>query len=417
MSADKTGTPPLADLVRAGESQTEAITVADGIFMAQDISNAYLITTADGDVMVNTGFMAGADRNKGLFAPVRTGPLRKIFVTQAHPDHYGGVPAFKEADTQVVTQRRFPETAQYFKDLNAYLGRRSGKLWAFNRKGAAPPVIPDIVPDVTIDRRAAFEVGGRTFEAISTPGGETLCGLTIWMPDEKIAFTGNLFGPVWKAVPNLVTTRGDKPRLVTTYLESLDLVRNLGAALLITGHGEPIRGAARIRADLDILYDAVSYIRDETIAGMNAGKTVHALMRSIRLPEPLRIGEFHGKVSWAVRSIWEEMSGWFHYEDGTTALYAVPRSSIDADLVELAGGATRIAERARARLDAGEPLEALHLLDVALAAEPLNDAALKAKRTALGLLLDASGGTNLSETMWLRSEIAGVEGLLSPSGT
>ena len=68
-------------------------------FMAKDISNAYLVTTADGDVQINTGFMDNAERTKALLAPHRTGPLRKIILTQAHPDHYGGVPLMKETGT------------------------------------------------------------------------------------------------------------------------------------------------------------------------------------------------------------------------------------------------------------------------------------------------------------------------------
>jgi alkyl sulfatase BDS1-like metallo-beta-lactamase superfamily hydrolase len=144
---------------------------------------------------------------------------------------------------------------------------------------------------------------------------------------------------------------------------------------------------------------------------MNAGKDVNTLMREIRLPEQLSIGEFHGKVSWAVRTIWEEYSGWFLY-DSTTSLYGVPRSSIDGDIAELSGGATVLAARARERLEGKQPLQAMHLLDVALGADPVNKDALSVKRDALQLLLAASGGTNLSEVMWLRSEIAAVEAAL-----
>jgi len=39
---------------------------------------------------------------------------------------------------------------------------------------------------------------------------------------------------------------------------------------------------------------------------------------------------------------------------------------------------------------------------------PDHAASLAAKRAALELLLDRSGGSTLSETMWLRSEIAAV---------
>jgi alkyl sulfatase BDS1-like metallo-beta-lactamase superfamily hydrolase len=417
MSAKEDANPPLASLVLGGSGQKAAEAITDYIFMAKDISNAYLVTTADGDVLVNTGFMDNAERTKGLLAPVRTGPLRKIILTQAHADHYGGVPVMREAGTEIIAERRFVHTWQYFDDLAPYLARRSRKLWASTiKRSAAPAPPPKVVPDIVVDRRHAFEQGGRKFELISTPGGEALDSLVVWMPNERVVFTGNLFGPVFMSMPNLTTTRGDKPRLVQRFLPSLDTVRGLGAEILITGHGDPIRGAARIRADLDKLHGAVSYVNDATIAGMNAGKDVHTLMREIKLPENLRIGEFHGKVSWAVRAIWEEYSGWFHY-DTTTSLYGVPRTSVHADLAELAGGAAALARRARQKMNDGRPLEALHLLDVALDAEPSNAAALAVKKDALQELLRESGGTNLSETMWLRSEIAATEAALaSPQG-
>jgi alkyl sulfatase BDS1-like metallo-beta-lactamase superfamily hydrolase len=407
--------PPLSGLARAGDTQTEAVAITPFIFMARDISNAYLVNTKDGDVMVNTGFFDDANqaRNVALLKPHRTGPLRHIILTQSHADHYGGVPVFKDATTKIIGGPSFNEANHDMMKLQAYFGPRSKKLWASTlQRGAAPKPAPHIVPDILVDRTYTFTQGGRTFELISAPDGETVDNLIVWMPEEKIAFTGNLVGPVWNSMPFLCTLRGDKLRMVWNYLKSMEKLRDLGAETIITGHGEPIRGAAQIRADIDRMHGAVSWIRDYTHDGMIAGKTVHQLMREVQLPDHLRIGEFHGKVSWAVRTIWEEYSGWLHYEDGTTALYGVPRSSVNADLAELAGGAGKLADRARHHVESGKPLEAIHLLDVALGADPTHKDALRVKRTALEHLLVQSGGTNLSETMWLKSEIAAVDAAL-----
>jgi alkyl sulfatase BDS1-like metallo-beta-lactamase superfamily hydrolase len=407
--------PPLAGLTRAGDTQSEAVAITPFIFMARDISNAYLVTTSDGDVMVNTGFFDDANvaRNVALLTPHRTGPLRHIILTQSHADHFGGVPAFRDAGTKIIGGPGFNEAWGDMNRLQPFFGPRSKKLWGSTlKRGAAPKPAPDVVPDILVDHTYRFEQGGRSFELISAPEGETIDNLIVWMPNEKIAFTGNLVGPVWLSMPFLCTLRGDKPRLVWNYLKSLEKLRALNADMIITGHGEPIHGADQIRADIDKMHGAVSWVRDYTLDGMNAGKTVHQLMRDVALPDHLKIGEFHGKVSWAVKTIWEEYAGWLHYEDGTTELYGVPRSSVNKDLAELAG-IDALTARAQAHVEAGKPLEAIHLLDVALGAEPQNLPALKIKKLALEQLLTASGGSNLSETMWLKSEIASVEAALT----
>lgn len=409
MSEAKTQ-PKLADLVRSGDAQTEAVEITPFVFLARGISNAHLVTTSDGDVIVNTGMPEDGERAAKLFASHRTGPIRYVILTQSHADHFGGVPEFQEAGTQIVGGPGYNDALGDMMGLQSFFGQRTFKLWGSTLKRDTPPKpIPQVKPDILVDRELMLEVGNRTFQLISAPEGETIDNIVVWMPKEKIVFTGNTFGPVWLSMPFLNTLRGDKPRLVKTYLKSLEKIRDLGAEIVVTGHGEPIVGKEKIREDLDRMHAAVSHVRDYTLEGMKAGKSVHELMREFAWPSNLQIGEFHGKASWAVKSIWREYSGWFHYEDGTTELYGVPRSSVDADLAELAGGADKLAERAKARLDAGEALEALHLVAIALGAEPANRPALTVKKDASALLLERSGQSNLSETMWLRSEIAAVE--------
>ena len=402
--------PALADLVLANKSQTEAEKVTDFIWMVHDSSNAYLVTTDDGDVMVNTGFSPNAEKNVTLMAPRRTGPLRYIVLTQSHADHFGGLKAFREADTKVVGGPGFEQALFDMMDLQPFFGPRTRKLWgAVLGNNARPPDPGPIEPDIFVDRELTLEVGQRTFQLIGVSQGETVDSLVVWMPKEKVAFIGNVHGPVWLSFPFLNTLRGDKPRLVEHYLKAMRRIRDLGAELLITGHGQPIVGADQVRADLTKMIDAVEWTRNYTLEGMKEGKDVHTLMREVKLPEALAIGEFHGKVSWGVKSIWREYAGWFHYEDGTTELFGVPRRSVHADIAELAGGVGKLASRARQRLDAGQPLEALHLVEIALNADPKDRTSLEVKRDASALLLERSGGQNLSETMWLRSEIAECE--------
>ena len=267
--------------------------------------------------------------------------------------------------------------------------------------------------DILFDDSHCFELGDRRFELYATPGGESLSSLVVWLPQDEIVIVGNLFGPIFGHIPNLYTLRGDKIRSATRYIESIERVKALKPAMIITGH-QVIDGIKEIQVVVSKLSDAVAYLHEKTIEGMNAGRDVQALMRDITLPKHLKVGQGHGKVPWCVRAIWEEYAGWFHY-DSTTSLYSVPRSSVADDIVELAGGVDRLIARAEQYIFLHNALKAIHLIDIALASEPENTAALQAKIDTHQQLLEEAGSENFSETMWLKSEIKIAEAKLAGS--
>jgi glyoxylase-like metal-dependent hydrolase (beta-lactamase superfamily II) len=398
-------TPSLDELVKQGEGEQDAVDLGGGIFMSRNIANSYLVTTSDGDLLINTGTEFEAAEIKARFSRVSKGPLRMITFTQGHPDHVSGWSLFNRPGVETIAQANHPDVREYWRRLHPFYVRRIMKLWgAFMDVETAAAMLPPepVLTDSFIDTRA-FELGGRRFELYSTPGGETTDALAVWMPEQRTVFIGNLMGPFFGHVPNLYTLRGDKIRSAMTFIHSLDRVIELRPETLINGHNV-FRGAGEILTTMTKVRDATAYLRDRTIDGMNSGAELWTLMRDITLPPELALPQVHGKVAWIVRAIWEEHVGWFRYES-TTELYDVPPSSVWSDVVDLVGGTGPLTDRASAHAGAGRPLEALHLTDVVLAHAPADPDALRVKRQALEQLLAASGRENHSEVQWLEQEI------------
>lgn len=395
-----------AQLVRSGHQQTAAIDRGDGIWESRGVGNSYLVTTAAGDVLVNAGTLADARRGKALFAAVSANTLRHVILTQSHANQYGGLEVYKTPETEVIAHRLYPAERADAEALSAHYRRGSRRIFG-TITGRTEDMVPtiEVQPDRLIgDEGHAFELGGRRFELIWTPGGETRSAIIVWLPQDRVAIVGNLFGPLFGNHPNLNTLRGDRPRSAMEFVNSVRRLRSLRPVRILTGH-EVIEGEAHIQAETARIADAVEWVHDRTVEGMNAGHDLRSLMREIRTPRELTLTEEYGKLAWNVRAIWHEYTGWFDPARGTTELYGVPPSSVSAALAELAGGAGRIAERAREFVLQGEPLQALHLLDIALAADAASVQAKQVKRDALLLLDHQTGGRNLWERRWIASEI------------
>src|SRR5882724_6117770 len=379
VKGDQPMPPSLDELVKQGEGRQDAVDMGDGIFMSKNIANSYLVTTPDGDVLINTGTDFEAEEIKSRFARVSKGPLRMITFTQGHPDHVGGWSLFNQQGVQTIAQANHRDVREYWRRLHPFYARRIMTLWgAFMDVDATAMELPPepVLTTTFIDNHVA-ELGSRRFELYSTPGGETTDALVVWMPEHRTAFIGNLMGPFFGHVPNLYTLRGDKIRSAMGFIRSVDRLIGLEPETLINGH-DVFHGAEQIRQTMTKVRDATVYLRDRTIDGMNAGSDLWTLMRDVTLPAELALPQVHGKVPWIVRAIWEEHVGWFRYES-TTELYDVPPSTVWSDVVELAGGIGALTELAHSHVEGRRPLEALHLIDIVLNASPRHPAALRVK--------------------------------------
>lgn len=393
----------------AGAGQTQALPFAGGrVHMAVGFGNTYMVTTKAGNVIVDTSMPGPAKRHHKLLTAVSDAPIRYILLTHAHGDHTGGVPLWKGRDTKVVAQAHEVEFLDYQTRLAGFFTIRNAAQyantatprWADGAQNPGNHAAPKLA-DILFEKEMSLKVGDLTFRLMATPG-ETPDHMTVWVPELKAAFIGDNF---YGSFPNIYTLRGTEQRKALEYVDSLNKVLALKPEVIFPSHGEPIVGADAVRAALTKYRDAILYVHDATVKGMNAGQDVFTLMKTVKLPPELEIGEGYGQVAWSVRGIYEGYAGWF---DGDAAtMYPVSPTEAQAELAKLAGGAAPIAARAAALNAEGQPALALRLTSAALAAEPRNAAALAARRAALQALLARSGNSN--ESGWLNAALRQVE--------
>jgi len=384
--------------------------ISDVLYRSGGTTASYCVLTGRSRVVVNTGLGYEAPHHKRVFDALCPGPTPWIVTTQGHVDHLGGVALFREPGTRYVAQER-NQACQADDARIRGLRLRTAGLW-FDTTGrdarriaAAHPGVSlhqdTPVPDVTVGSRMDLEVDGLPIE-LHAAVGETTDSLIVWLPDHRTALVSNLLGPLFPHFPNLNTLRGDRYRMVEPYLQSIRTLRSLRPDMLVTGRHDPVVGSELIDAALARLHDAVAFVHERTLEGINAGEDVWTLVRRIELPRHLRVGQGYGTVAWGVRTIWETYVGWFKLLS-STELYPDQHTEAMSTLVE-ALGTEAVVDRARRALAEHRPVVAVHLAEAVLALEPAHGAAAAVMAGAHARLLADGGERNFWAHGWLEHE-------------
>ena len=385
--------------------------VAEGVWVATGfgLANSILLEAPDGVVIVDT--MSGRRQAEAVLAAFRaaTGlpsaakPVRAVILTHHHSDHVFGGKVFVESASDGGEEIEVPVYAQastsrqidgVVNALSDAIYRRSMRMFgqflppaSIANAGIGPAVDYDPTdlalarPTEVVEERRDITVAGLELTLVHAPG-ESPDQLFVWLPKSKVLLPGD---NIYRAFPNLYTIRGTAYRDVRRWVASLDLMRDLGAEVLVPSHTTPVVGEVAIAELLTAYRDAIQYVHDQTVRGINKGASADELAAQIQLPPHLAnhpwLAETYGTVAWSVRAIFDGYLGWF---DGYGAhLDPLSPEERARKLAAALEAGQPLAEQAKAALASGDVRWAAELADHWLRLKPKSKEARRTLASAL----------------------------------
>ncbi|MGB8330559.1 MAG: alkyl sulfatase dimerization domain-containing protein, partial [Polyangiales bacterium] len=378
--------------------------VTEGVYQAVGfgIANSIMV---EGDACVFIvdvmGSVQTAEAVKAAFDEISQKPIGALIYTHNHADHVmGGLGFVPGGDVQVYahesTNDYINRVANVIRPIlsvrssrmfGTYLPREGGDR--MENVGLGPFVetldpamtIGLIRPNTTFSDELSTEICGVRVELHHAPG-ETPDQLFVWLPELGVLMPGD---NVYKAFPNLYTIRGTEYRDVLHWVHSLDEMRRLEPTHLVPSHTRAVSGRAEVAEILTAYRDAIQFVHDQTLRGMNRGLLPGELVETVKLPPHLRshpyLQELYGTVAWSVRAVFDGYLGWF---DGDAAtLEPASLGERAAGMASLAGGTDGLVRAGREAISRAQFAWAAELANHVLRLEPGSAAAKQLKADAL----------------------------------
>ncbi|MBE9539569.1 MAG: MBL fold metallo-hydrolase, partial [Proteobacteria bacterium] len=254
------------DAIEDVRKKTTVIEVAPRSYLVRmPIVNVAFFETDEGIVLVDTGMGPAGPAIMDAIRSVSDKPIHTIIYTHGHVDHAYGTWAIMEAgeNPQIIAHDklndRFTRYIRLRGSLAKYMSQPLEQL---------PAAKDDLVwPTRTFSDRLELEIGGETF-VLQHHKGETDDQLYVWVPGRKALASADYYQGF---LPNAGNGKRSQ-RHVEEWAVALREMAALEPEVLLPAHGKEITNTATIVENFSVLAEALQYIVDYTIEGLNAGK-------------------------------------------------------------------------------------------------------------------------------------------------
>jgi len=164
-------------------------------------------------------------------------------------------------------------------------------------------------------------------------------GLLVYLPTQKIMIVGNL-GAFLPDVGSFA-----EPNIpVDKWLSTLNTMKMKAPNYLILGRGMYIAGQSAVNEALTDQYDALNYLRAETLKEINLYTSLDDIVQNVVLPSELANSpytrQFTSTIPSIIRAIYHEYLGWF--DGNVTNLESLGTLEQAQRLVDFGGGEKQV---------------------------------------------------------------------------
>ena len=335
-----------ADYVRPAP---QAIEVARGVYLfvskpygevGMD-GNAVAILSRDGVLVFDSNGTPAA--SAAVLAEIRkltNQPVRYVVNSHWHWDHWYGTETYTRAfpEVKVVAHEKTREMmagpAIEFnrpgleRQLPGYVAMLEGRVAS---RPELQPALDEarffleqkknarlVLPTVTYKDRLDLTLGERTIQVHHHDRAVTPGDSFLYLPAEKIVITGDLLvNPVAFALSSYPTG----------WLRTLEKIDALDAAVIVPGHGEPLRDKTLLRAHMDVMRELLKAGKDAKARGLDPDQAREEVLPRLQgLRERMTGGDakLHSQfdvylVDWYLHRVYDELNGTL-----TDAIAAIP---------------------------------------------------------------------------------------------
>jgi alkyl sulfatase BDS1-like metallo-beta-lactamase superfamily hydrolase len=338
--------------------------VRDGVWcmVGNGLSNQTFIEGPDGLIAIDTGecieemqyaLNAVAEETNAQVTAVIYTHFHYVGGTAAVPGAGGSVPIWSHAGVVGNRERHGSEVGPVARSglihqfgitlpdsgpdalVNVGLGT------AFRNAEHRPFTEGFIEPTNTFTESTNATIAGLRVEFTPAPS-DADDSVNIWFPDLEVC-VNNI---VWPVLFNVFAIRGEEYRDPRVLLRGLDHVASLGAEHLVGAHGPPLSGRDQVAEQVERSSDAVRFLWDQTVRGINKGLVSGELTEFVQLPAEYTASylqtQFYGVVEHHVRQIHAGLRGFFDGDEAS--LFPVPPRDRAEKMIAGFGGAAVVRE-------------------------------------------------------------------------
>ena len=393
---------------RNAEFDKEIIQVSESVYTAVGyaVSPVSMIVGSEGIVIVDAGLeVASSQQVRADFQAIVDKPVKAIIFTHGHPDHIHGASAFMDTpDVQIWAREGFGHEQNTLEQAGIKIQKIRGKnqagfalspkqrinngvakaFWPKRKSGvfgAEHKIAPTHLFDVD---RFNLTIEGLDLELVAATG-ETEDALYISFPAERVVFAGDNFYKSW---PNLYALRGTPYRDIRSWANVIDQILQENPLAVVGGHTRPVIGEAEVNETLSNYRDAIRFLFDKTVEGINRGMAPNQLVDYVVLPEKYQtldyLRPYYGNPEWAVRAIFSGYLGWF--DGNATNLFPLSDRDEAERVAKMAGGQDKLGDLIAVAIVQKDYQWAAQLSDYLITLDPKNKSALLHKAYALTAL-------------------------------